>query len=288
MTTETSRSYATFILTHGRPAHVLTWKVLRNSGYTGRLFLVVDNEDDTIEEYRDRFGAENVLVFDKAAVAKTFDTADTQEDRRTIVYARNACFDLAEQLGVDYFVELDDDYTSFQYRYLDGAKIKGPAIWNMDDVYEAMFDLLDSTGAGVVAFSQGGDHIGGASGEIAKGYKRKAMNSLFMRTDSPLRFVGRINEDVNTYVVAGSRGTLFLTSLNLQLGQKQTQQGSGGMSDVYLAAGTYVKSFYTVMMAPSCCKIRSMGTTSRRIHHSVKWDHAVPKILAPEHRKPRP
>ena len=29
---------------------------------------------------------------------------------RAIVYARNACFDLAKDLGITYFIQLDDDY----------------------------------------------------------------------------------------------------------------------------------------------------------------------------------
>jgi len=40
-----------------------------------------------------------------------------------------------------------------------------------------------------------------------------------------------------------------------------------------------VKSFYTVMAAPSCTTIRTMGRTDRRLHHHIDWDKAVPKIL---------
>lgn len=93
-------NFCTFILTHGRAGNVITYKTLKAEGYTGPLFLVVDNEDSQIEEYQKNFGKENVLIFDKLAISKTFDTADTFEDRRTIVYARNACFDLAKEKGI--------------------------------------------------------------------------------------------------------------------------------------------------------------------------------------------
>lgn len=87
-----NEKFAVFILSHGRPNNVITLNTLKKCGYTGDWYIVIDNEDDTAEEYYKNFGRERVIMFDKLAVAQTFDTADTFEDRRTIVYARNACF----------------------------------------------------------------------------------------------------------------------------------------------------------------------------------------------------
>ena len=115
--------FAVFILTHGRPDKVVTLNSLMAGNYSGKWYIVIDNEDDTEDEYRRLFG-DKVLQFDKLAISKTFDTADLAEDRRTIVYARNACFDLAKQVGVRYFLELDDDYTSFMYRFPDDGKLR--------------------------------------------------------------------------------------------------------------------------------------------------------------------
>ena len=271
--------FAAFILTHGRPDNVITMRTLRKSGYTGKVYLIIDNEDKSGDKYRAEFGAEWVIEFDKKAEAELFDTADTQQDRRSIVYARNASQRIAKDLGLDHMLQLDDDYTSFAYRYTFGDVIKSTSIRNFDGVVDAMIKLLEDTGALTVAFSQGGDHIGGVDGSISKGILRKAMNSFFIRTNRPINFVGRINEDVNTYVTDGSRGELFLTVTGLQLTQNQTQKSSGGMTDIYLGLGTYTKSFYTVMMHPSSVTVSSMGNTHRRLHHSIKWDHTVPKIL---------
>jgi hypothetical protein len=265
----------------------MTVKTLRKSGYTGRVVYVIDNEDQRGNEYRDRFGAENVVMFDKASVATTFDAADTQSDRRSIVYARNACFQIARDLGLDYFVQLDDDYTAFRHKYPKGTSAGQALIGSMDEVFAAMLTFLDASGAATIAFSQSGDHLSAVCRELRLGLLRKAMNSFFCRTDRPVGFLGRINEDVNSYVVRGARGDLFLTVMELCLVQTPTQRNAGGMTDLYLGGGTYVKSFYTVMMAPSCVSVRMLNTGHRRYHHSVKWACAVPKILSPKHRKPR-
>lgn len=66
--------FVAFILTHGRPDRVLTYEKLRKHGYTGKIYIVCDDEDKTLPEYRKRFG--DVLVFSKSEIAKTFDEGD--------------------------------------------------------------------------------------------------------------------------------------------------------------------------------------------------------------------
>lgn len=276
----TDRAFAVFILTHGRPHDVVTFTTLRDSGYTGRIYLLVDNEDATVPTYVEKFGAENVIIFDKAEIAKTTDAADTTGDRRSTVFARNASFQIARDIGLDYFLQLDDDYKDFQYRYKRSGILYCLSVKNMNDVVTAMLDLLDDTNAATVAFSQGGDHLGGASTFEKLKTKRKAMNSFFLRTHNPIKFSGRLNDDVNAYVTLGARGQLFFTLLRLQLVQGRTQETPGGLTDVYRAGGTYVKSFYTIIMAPSCVSLVMMGQSHRRLHHRVQWNNAVPKIIS--------
>ncbi len=52
------------------------------------------------------------------------------------------------------------------------------------------------------------------------------------------------------------------------------------MTDIYKNQGTYVKSFYSVMFAPSCVKIALMGSVEKRIHHHILWDNCCPLILS--------
>jgi len=115
--------------------------------------------------------------------------------------------------------------------------------------------------------------------------KRKAMNTLLCKTEKKVDFIGRINEDVNTYVRFGGLGDLFFTTSVACIAQKQTQSNEGGMTDVYLDKGTYVKSFYTIMYNPSSVKISKMGRTNMRLHHKISWRHTVPKIISEKYKK---
>ena len=111
------------------------------------------------------------------------------------------------------------------------------------------------------------------------------MNSFFCRTDRPFEFYGRINEDTTAYIVNGNKGKLFFTIANLSLEQLETQSNSGGLTEMYLELGTYVKSFYTVMYHPSGVDIRLMGNKHMRLHHFVHWDNCVPCIISEKYKK---
>jgi hypothetical protein len=278
--------FGVFILTHGRPNNIPTLKSLERGNYTGKVFIIIDNEDKEAEEYKRLYG-DKVIMFDKLEVSKTFDTADNFKDRRTIVYARNSCWDIAEKLGLKYFLQLDDDYTRFYFKWIkNGKTLSDVRCKQLDRLFEAMITFLDKTNALTVALAQGGDYIGGAdSGMLEKGIKRKAMNTLFCRTDRRFQFLGRINEDVNTYVTLGRQGHLFFTVTRAGIQQKATQSNKGGMSDVYLDSGTYLKSFYSVIFSPSCVKIGRMGNIFKRIHHKIAWNNCTPMIISDFYKK---
>lgn len=277
--------FAAFILTHGRANNVVTYKTLRERGYTGKIYIVIDNEDEQADEYRTKYG-DNVLMFDKLAVSKTFDTMDTQQNRKTIVYARNACFELAKRVGVRFFVELDDDYDNFEFRWREDGKLLTKKVESLDEVFEAYLVFMQESKALTVALAQGGDFIGGAkSTNFEKKILRKAMNSFICDVERPFKFIGRINEDVNTYTTLGNIGERIFTVTDVDLTQKQTQSNKGGMTETYLDAGTYVKSFYTVMAMPSCVKIGTMGQRHIRMHHEIEWRKCVPMIIDAKWKK---
>ncbi len=279
------RNMAVFILTHGRADNVHTYKALRSHGYTGKIYLVIDDEDDQEELYRNTYGDE-VVQFCKEEYIKKSMCINPDKPRKVILYARNACFDIAKKLGITHFVEMDDDYSAFQWRYDDGERLRAKECGNLDRIFSAFFDFMEASKASSIAFGQGGDLLGGRNGGWKKNpLKRKAMNSFFCITEKPIGFIGSINEDVNTYVTKGNRGELFFSVMRLILVQGETQSNKGGMTETYIENGTYVKTFPSVMLNPSCVKVGMMGQSGKRIHHKIAWKNAVPKILSERWRK---
>lgn len=277
--------FAVLILSHGRPDRIYTLKALKKYGYTGKWYIVCDDEDEKLEEYK-RVYKDKVIVFSKKELEGKFDIGDNLTGRNVVVFARNKVFDIARELGLRYFLELDDDYVNFSWRWLIKGKAVSKKIKNLDRVFELMIDFLEKTGSLTVAFAQGGDYIGGRKNELLiRGWKRKAMNTFFCSVERPFYFLGRINEDTTMYVFYGMRGKKIFTIGNVYIDQKPTQTNPGGLTDIYLDLGTYVKSFYTLMWAPSCVKIALMGNKYKRLHHKILWDYCVPKIVSEELKK---
>lgn len=224
--TNPTNDFCVFILTHGRPNKIYTLKTLKKQGYTGPLFFICDDEDPKLERYKELYG-DKVIVFNKKEVAETFDEADNfYKDRRTIVYARNFCFQAARQLGFKYFLELDDDYIHFRFTLDKFKNYTVQMCKNLDEVFNIFLTYFKSIPAKSIAMAQGGDILGGGKSKTLRNgkIKRKAMNTFFCSVDRPFQFVGRINEDVNTYVSLGAVGEIFMTLTNICITQNQTQK----------------------------------------------------------------
>jgi len=281
--------FCIFILSNRRPDNVKTLDTLQKSGYTGKWFIVIDDEDPTGQQYKKNFG-DRVLVFSKAKIAETTDSCDTSKDRRTPLWARNACWDLAKQVKCRFFCQLDDDYNWFGYRRVAKREADRPArysnfkVESLSTVFDGMVELLEKTpSVSSIAFSQGGDY--NVSSKTARRVLRKAMNSFFCDTQRSFKFIGKFNDDVNTYIAHGATGKLFLTYCPIQLTQAVTQQNPGGITESYKENGTYVKSFYTVMISPSSTWIALMGRRNPRLHHTHDWNKVCPKILHEKYRR---
>lgn len=284
----TPNNYAVFILSYGRPDNIVTIPTLRKAGYEGKIYIVVDDKDKTLEQYKANFG-EDLLVFSKDELKGSFDIMDSSDDDRCVVFARNKVYDLAREKGLDYLIVLDDDYKQFCYRFDENYKYitATKPIRNMAKIFDYMIEFVANSPVKCISFAQGGDFIGGKTGGMAQAVqtKRKAMNLFVFDVNRPLEFTGRINEDVNMYVRQGILGDIVLTTTQLSLEQATTQANKGGLTDIYLAKGTYVKSFYSVMASPSSVKINLMGNKHRRLHHIISWKNTVPKIVQEKHKK---
>lgn len=271
--------FAVFILCHGRPNYNDTYRTLKRSGYSGKIFIICANLDSKNVEYIRLYGYEKVFIFNKPWAALESDAMNNFGDMRATLFVRNASFNIARELGLDYFLVLDDDYGSFCHKREECERTSK----RLDEVFSWFVEYLINTPIKSIAFSQGGDHIGGYKPD--KMYKRKAMNSFFCLTSRPFKFYGTMNDDVNMYATNGMRGDIYLTFYPFMLHQAISQQNVEGLTEIYQKYGTYVKSFYTIMCTPSSSIIRLMGEKNPRLHHAIKWANAVPCIIRQEFKK---
>lgn len=276
-------SFGVIILSHGRAGRIDTIKTLKREGYTGETYILCDDEDEELAEYKKLYG-ESVIEFDKQAAYERTDTMNCEGKKASVVYARNEAFSVASKLGLDVFLMLDDDYLAFEHRWVKNGKLKCAEAKDLDKIFEIYVRFLLDSGADCVTTLQGGDLIGGADHFERVNVIRKAYNVYFFRSDNPVEFKGASNEDMVMTLLEGERGKVILGPKQLVVRAQRTQKRSGGLTDLYLEEGTYVKSFYAVMAAPSAVKIRDLHVyqgrrESWREHHEVSWRYARPEIL---------
>ena len=193
-----------------------------------------------------------------------------------------------KKLGYRYFVVLDDDYKNFEHRYMQDGRLKTITPKNIGKAFEASFKFLIDSGIRCFTWAQGGDLIGGANKRFEERCCRKIMNTYFFDVEKPLEFKGTLNEDMVASLDYGQRGEVLLTAVDMTIQQEKTQKSSGGLTDAYLYYGTYTKSFYALMMNPSCVRIAEMGdpvSGNYRVHHRVRYGNSCPVIISDRWRK---
>lgn len=274
-----SKDFAVFILSHGRADTITTYKALRDGGYTGRTYVVIDNEDDQEDLYRQKFG-DDIIQFDKRDYLEKTDLGDLDTDRRIGVFARNFIQDEAKRLGYKFHLQLDDDVHGFTYRFAQGKVLRALHCSHLDEVFSGMVEYMKETPITSLSFALSAYNMGGVDGSINEGMTRKTMTTFLMRADDIQYFHMRMNDDITTSLINGMRGKLYYSYLPIEVEVDKTQVKAGGMTDIYQKNGTYRKSFYSVMCCPSCVKVSAMGITGYRIHHTISWNNAVPKLLS--------
>lgn len=274
-----SKDFAIFILSHGRANTISTYKALRDGGYTGRTYVVIDNEDDQEDLYRQKFG-DDIIQFDKRDYLEKTDLGDLDTDRRIGVFARNFIQDEAKRLGYKFHLQLDDDVHGFTYRFAQGKVLRALHCSHLDEVFSGMVEYMKETPITSLSFALSAYNMGGVDGSIKEGMTRKTMTTFLMRADDVQYFHMRMNDDITTSLINGMRGKLYYSYLPIEVEVDKTQVKAGGMTDIYQKSGTYRKSFYSVMCCPSCVKVSAMGITDYRIHHTISWNNAVPKLLS--------
>lgn len=276
-------NYAVFILSNNRAKTIRTQETLLKNGYSGKWFVVVDNLDKQKELYIKKFGESKVFVFDKEKEAESVDSMTNNGKLNSVVFARNAVYDLAESKGYKYFIVLDDDITRILVRYPDvyGNRLLSKEITNFDFLFNFLVNFAAKTKAYSISVGMEGDFIGGVGGNWMK-HKRRSFQFYVLDTENRMEFKGLANEDINASLLTGVKGGLVFTFSQAQLMTEGTLK-EGGMTDFYGEDEMkYIQHFYTIMVAPSCNKIRMKLDGATLI---TSWRKAVPLIVSSKWKK---
>ena len=277
--------FAVMICSHGRAETLTTYDMLRRQGYTGKIIVVIDDEDDQRDAYESRF--EWVEVFCKEEYYKSSDGV-IQGKQKGILYARNACYDIAVRNGLKFFTEFDDDFSGIDCRYFDGEKLKSYKVENLDELFTQILDMFEHEKVVSVSLLTQGDYIGG--GPNAKGIAgvtRICNQAFFLMTERRIDFISSMNEDMCSALTYGMRGRLFL-GLNgtmLEAEPIANNKMGNGMTEFYKKLAPFARAFTAVIVRPDCALSEPVDKKDSFRIKVKTWDIAVPKILNERYKK---
>lgn len=194
-----SNEYCVLVISHGRPE----CRTLQYLPGVENVYILCDDEDTKLEEYRAKYG-ERVLVFPKEEYIRKTDWAYNKVKRNHPVYARNAAYDVAKNLGYRYFFVVDDDMKGpVRIRYSEEGKLKAYRVKDLGGALSVYVDFMKAAGAAVVGICGSGDFIGGKKG---RAIIRELQNFYLCDADNPLEFKGIWIEDYPACVIGWGQG----------------------------------------------------------------------------------
>lgn len=277
--------FAVFITTHGRVDRVATYDTLKRCGYTGKIYIVADNEDEQLQRYLNRFP--DVLVFNKQLQFNKCDKVIATQQKASVTYARNAVEAYAKHFMLDAFMVVDDDITGFRYRWVDGDSVRSLAVNNgMDDVLSLYAQYIIDHNIAVTSFAHMMFYISGTHNLDKRISEQREISQLFIRnTKFEIDWIGVMRQDILTNMVTAKMGMIWWVLPFITYDAEpmnETGENLGGMKEAYDNISEFRRTFLGVIVSPFCIKV---GCANERIKMSWNKESAYPLVVSSRYKK---
>ena len=269
-----------FIISHKR-IQCSTAHAIQSAGYSGEWYIVADDMDDT--EYEKAYGEDRIIRFSKDEYYEKIDTADNFRKYGASVYARVACYDIAERLGADCFGCFDDDLKGFYIRYEDGNRLKSKKVKNLQRIFDAYCRYISDAGIACGAFISSGRLVGGAKNPLVKErFYHNPTNAYIINPHvEQIRFMGTLWEDATYSYQNNMLGHIAMAMMPVAFVMEPPESlQEGGCHDIYEEGASYLAESYANMIIPSFFRWVD-GCRGRRFRKDI------PRILNEKWRKAR-
>lgn len=269
------------IPSYHRPYNIKTAKYFLKKGWDSKkIHIVIDDEADDRVDYENEtelLGC-NLHIFNMAEARARFDYVHRPSvSRRSAGQARNMFYDLVKDLGIDFYLVIDDDTTNYQVRpyavYTRSAKGE-----DLVNVFDAIKEFMLKRKIGVFGLSQTGDMFAVPYLNVLR---NKVMNTTFINTKYIYRGERGIQDNDTSQFVGIMNEGYFTGSLasGLVLAQTASAKQDGGLTDLYRENKLLNKSLVTPIQFPTAIHAEKQQKNGGRLHHKINARYLYPKIL---------
>lgn len=275
--------FAIFIISHERADRVESYNMLRKAGYTGKICIVVDDEDSQLSEYKEKFIGlgEDYVIYNKDLYRTATEVCRRVEGCAT--YARNAVEYFAKAKGLKAFMVADDDLLRLRFRHNEKGVLKStPVTSGLNEILESYIDFILESNIACVSFGTANVYMNGIKPESVSN-NRLPFNCFIRNTEYTWTWKAEIYEDAVTSILESWNGDFAMQLPFVQCDMCPMDVGAkGGMTDVYSAISQYEKNFPVLIYAPSCVKL---GLGKRSFIYTVQKKNAFPKLISSKYKK---
>lgn len=270
--------FGVFVITRERSKETTTEKVLRNSGYTGDVFTVIDDTDSEIDEYKSMF--DNVLVFSHKEWCDNTDYFNPNTYPHTSTCARNFVLDYAKRNDYDYILLSDDDMKRLLYVSDNGSKLIRTPIKNFDKLIDCVCEFMTNTNFKVFSFTLDDNYYGGYKGqEYQNKFTNRIAQHFILKVKDAKPFIGELNQDLNYSLQYSNVGDIMMSCAHISFVAPHRGTNKGGTQPVYNKRSLYEKNMYTLVTRPDVIRYNEEG----KFKYSSKKFY--PKIIDEKYRK---
>lgn len=270
-----------FVPSYHRADNLKTAKFFKRIGWDAqKIHVVIDSEADDLAEYvrvTNSLGCQ-LHVFDMEEARARYDYVHRPSvSRRSAGQARNMFYEIAQNLGIEFFMVQDDDTIGYEIK----RRGKYQRLACMDDiasVFEGVREFMLRRRIGLFGISQTGDFIGGQNDKLLR---LKVMNTTFVYMPYIYRGERGVQDDDTSQFVNIMNEGLFTGSTGDGLALKQTPSATspGGLTELYNECKLLNKALVCPIQFPSSIYAQHQENNGGRIHHSIRHKYLFPRIL---------
>ena len=284
----TNCDFATLIISHGRPQNILTLSSLTKAGYTGQYYIIVDDQDKSVQEYKQNYG-NNVVVFNKQHYLDSAISFNLEPLVNVAVHARNAAEDIAVQLGLKYFLLLDDDIINFQFKYNQDGCLNRIKAFDIDNIISMYIKYMEDANITTLGLAHDGYFLGGNINMFTlpqHSRYRLLANAFLRKVSEKVVWSPDMCEDFITSILENRKQNVWISlpflSCSCKVQGMNKKKVDGGNSNVYIEQGNYGVAIYSVLNLPDCYRLK---ISKKLWFECVDYNLTMPKIISSRYRK---
>ncbi len=267
-----------------------TLNMLEKYNYDGKWYVVVDDNDPQLEEYKNGIPKEHLFIFNKKEHYNGYDTFYNKKDFNCKLYALDYIQnELVYELNLNFYCIIDDDISNFIIRLPYKNKLLAKKINDIqfNDGLEYHLDFLNDTHYSNVSFCNEMGLFGGVTDNIfIDGYVNKMLSIYLMKVDKPYPFYSIFEEEVNTEYLNGLYGKYVISLPFLFYKGKKfvlsKNRNDGGNSELY---NTFTNTKFLELMTLLMCRPNSIikiiynNKNTYGFHYNKDYENIYPKII---------